>query len=165
MVESIVFYAAGFLTVLCIVLMILQPNPVASAVCLVVSFFSLAVVYISLSAHFVAALQILVYAGAIMVLFVFVIMLLNLQDDEIVRDKLSMRNVIVFFLGLGLFGLLAYFIWRIPPVSLAPVAQNFGTATEVSRLMLGNYVVPFEVLGLLLLVGLVGAVMLGRRAD
>ena len=165
MIESIVFYAAGFLTVLCIVLMILQTNPVASAICLVASFFCLAVVYVTLSAHFVAALQILVYAGAIMVLFIFVIMLLNLQDDEIVRDKLSVRNVVVFFVGLGLFALFVSFVWHLPAVGFKPVVQNFGEATEVSRLMLTEYVVPFEVLGILLLAGLVGAVMLGRRED
>lgn len=150
---------------LCAVMMILQRNPVASAVCLVASFFSLAIVYVSLSAHFVAALQIFVYAGAIMVLFIFVIMLLNLQEDEIVHDKINTRNVIVFFLGLGFFGLLAWFISRIPPVNLTPAPENFGTAGKVSQLMFTSYVVPFEVLGLLLLVGLVGAVMLGRRED
>lgn len=163
MAESIVFYIAGFLTVFFIVLMILQPNPVASAVCLVASFFTLAILYVALQAHFVAALQILVYAGAIMVLFVFVIMLLNLKTDELVYDKLSMRNVVVFFLGMGFFGVLSFLILSDPLVAFISAGKGFGTVAEVSRLMLTQYALPFEILGLLLLVGLVGAVVLGRR--
>lgn len=170
MVESTVFYIAGGLTVLFILLMIIQPSPVASAICLVASFFTLAIVYITLSAHFVAALQILIYAGAIMVLFVFVIMLLNLKDDELVQDRFSVRNVVVFFLGvgllgIGLFGFLSWVILEVPQVALMPLAPDFGEVREVSKLMLSDYAVPFEVLSLLLLVGLIGAVVLGRRVD
>src|SRR5687768_8663482 len=126
--EPLVFYIAAFITVFAVVMMIFQSNPVASAIYLVLSFFSLAGIYVTLSAHFVAALQILVYAGAIMVLFIFVIMLLNLKDDELVYDRLNLKRVLVALLGLGLFGFMANLIFKIPSVEFAALPENFGTA-------------------------------------
>lgn len=164
--ESLIFYIAAFLTVFFIVLMIFQKNPVASAIFLVGSFFSLAVIYILLQAHFVAVLQILVYAGAIMVLFIFVIMLLNLRQDELVADAMSIRNVILIFLGLGLFAFFAYFFMQIPhseSTKFTEVGPDFGNALGIAKLMFKEYVVAFEIMGLLLLVGLIGAVTLGRK--
>jgi NADH-quinone oxidoreductase subunit J len=163
--NPIVFHIAAFVTVFATVLMILQENPVTSAVLLVASFFSLAVIYVGLDAHFVAALQILVYAGAIMVLFIFVIMLLNLREDELVRDKPNAKRLIVALIGAGLFAFLARFIFKIPSVEFAALPERFGTVHEVAKVMLTDYVVPFELLGLLLLVGLVGAIVLGKKEE
>lgn len=166
MTESLAFYIAAFITVFAVVCMIFQSNPVASAIYLVLSFFSLAGIYVMLGAHFVAALQILVYAGAIMVLFIFVIMLLNLGKDELLFDRIDTRRVFVSLIGLVLFGFFTYFIFKIPSgAGFAEVSKTFGSANEVAKLMLGDYVVPFEIMGILLLVGLVGAVLMGRREE
>lgn len=161
--EPIVFYIAGTLTLLFIILMIFQKNPVASAISLVASFFSLAVLYISLEAHFVATLQILVYAGAIMVLFIFVIMLLNLKTEELTHERFNLQRAAVVLFGLSFFGFLAYYFSKIPLVSFEAVESGFGTAKEIGKLMFSEYVVAFEVIGLLLLVGIVGAILLGKK--
>lgn len=159
------FYILSFLTVFFVLLMILQKNPVGSALSLVLSFFSLAGLYVLLEAHFVAAVQILVYAGAIMVLFIFVIMLLNLKDDELVSDKLNFKRVTVFFIGMALFVFLALRFAKIPAGAFTELSSDFGTAKAVAKLMFTTYVVPFEVIGVLLLVGIVGAIVLGSRED
>lgn len=161
--EPIVFYTAGTLTLLFIILMIFQNNPIASAVSLVASFFALAVLYVSLDAHFVATLQILVYAGAIMVLFIFVIMLLNLKPEELSHDRFNIQSAAVVFFGLSFFGFLAYFFSKIPLVSFEMIESGFGTAKEIGKLMFSDYVIAFEVIGLLLLVGIVGAILLGKK--
>lgn len=145
-----------------VVLMIFQKNPLSSALCLVVSLFTLAVLYVVLSAHFVAVLQILVYAGAIMVLFIFVIMLLNLKRDELTTEHLDWPRLTVAVIGLGLFAFLAFKFVNIPTVDFPKTGPEFGTAKAVGRLMFSEYVVFFEIIGILLLIGIVGAVLLGR---
>jgi NADH-quinone oxidoreductase subunit J len=159
------FYILSFLTVFFVLLMILQKNPVGSALSLVLSFFSLAGLYVLLEAHFVAAVQILVYAGAIMVLFIFVIMLLNLKNDELVHDKLNFKRMTVFLIGMALFVFLALRFAKIPAGAFTELSPDFGTAKAVAKLMFTTYVVPFEVIGVLLLVGIVGAIVLGGRED
>ncbi len=164
-IMEITFYISGALTILFVVAMLLQNNPVSSAICLVLSFFSLAAVYVSLDAHFIAALQILVYAGAIMVLFVFVIMLLNLKPTELVFDRVRPKSLGVGILSLAFLVMMIRLIRKIPQVSelqFTNVNAAFGTAKAVGALMLNDYVVAFEVMGVLLTVGLIGAVMLGR---
>lgn len=164
--NPIFFYIAAFITVFAVVCMIFQSNPVASAIYLVASFFSLAGIYVMLGAHFVAALQILVYAGAIMVLFIFVIMLLNLGADELDFDRIDVRRLVAGLVGFVLFGFFTYFIFKIPAgAGFAKVSESFGSVNEVAKLMLGDYIVPFEIMGVLLLVGLVGAVLMGRREE
>jgi NADH-quinone oxidoreductase subunit J len=163
--EEFFFYLFASVTVGLILLMIVQDSPVASAMCLVGAFFGLAGLYVLLSAPFVAVMQILVYAGAIMVLFIFVIMLLNLKEHELVYDRMNLKRVVVLFIGLGLFAFLTKLFLRIPKVEFAAVEESFGTVKEVGRTMFVNYLIPFELIGILLLVGLVGAVLLGRREE
>lgn len=163
--EPIFFYIFAALSVGLVVLMILQDNPVTSAICLVGAFLGLAGLYVLLSAHFIAVMQLLVYAGAIMVLFIFVIMLLNLKENELVYDRINFKRILVLAIGMGLFGFMSYFFVKIPDAPFADVSAEFGTVKEVGRVMFLRYLVPFEIVGILLLVGLVGAVMLGRRED
>lgn len=106
--ESIFFYGFSLITVVTVILMIVQRNPVSSALCLVASFFSLAALYVLLQAHFVATLQILVYAGAIMVLFIFVIMLLNLREDELSVDRFTISRLSVIFFAILTAGVLGF---------------------------------------------------------
>lgn len=167
--QPIAFYILASITTTMVVLLIVQKNPLSSAVCLVTSFFSLAGIYILLDAHFVATMQILVYAGAIMVLFIFVIMLLNLKEHELTEDKFNLKRAFVLLLGLGLFGFLSWQFLKIPQDSTKPafpaLTPEFGTVKEVGKLLFGNYVVAFEIIGVLLLVGMVGAILLGRREE
>ncbi len=163
---TIAFYIAAGLTIFFVIAMIFQKNPVTSAVFLVLSFFSLAGIYVTLDAHFIAALQILVYAGAVMVLFVFVIMLLNLKPHELDFDRIGFKALPAFLVSGVFLALLIYLIGKIPhgpEVQFAAASAEFGTAKAVGKLMLTDYVLPFEVMGVLLTVGLIGAVLLGRR--
>lgn len=162
--DPIFFYTFGGLTVLATLLMILQKNPIASAVALVMSFFGLAAIYVTLDAHFVATLQILVYAGAIMVLFIFVIMLLNLKKEEMGQDNFSISKVIVLLLGLAFFSLLGCQFLKLPKnLQFAQISDSFGGAGEIGKLLFSEYIIPFEVIGLLLLVGVIGAILLAQR--
>jgi NADH-quinone oxidoreductase subunit J len=158
-----VFYIASFFIVITVMLMIFQRNPVISALYLVASFFGLAVLYVLLDAHFVAALQILVYAGAVMVLFVFVIMLLNLKPEDMMEEPFSLKNLILMLVVIAASTFVGYAVFTLPPVSLPPLSDGFGSPDQVSLLMLSDYIVPFEILGFVLLVGLLGAVVLGRE--
>lgn len=163
--EPYFFYIFSSFTVLMVVLMILQKNPISSALCLIASFFGLAALYAMLDAHFVAVLQILVYAGAIMVLFIFVIMLLNLKKEDLTFERVQAPQILGVLLGGGLLTFMVFKITSIPTVKFVKASNGFGTAESVGKLMFSEYAVPFEVIGLLLLVGIVGAVLLGRKEE
>ena len=142
---------------------VVNRSPIRSALSLVVTLFLLAVTFVSLDAHLVAMLQIIVYAGAIMVLFLFVIMLLNLQEDRPVMVRPGVRSVAavvatVFFLGAVHF--LAH------PLGAAPAAvvpAGFGTIEQVAEQLFTRSLLAFEVTSILLLVAIVGAVVLAKR--
>jgi NADH-quinone oxidoreductase subunit J len=148
--------------------MISGRNPVASLLFLVLSFFSLAALYVLLGAHFIAATQVIVYAGAIMVLFLFVIMLLNLGHDYH-ADVRRGAWIVVGFVCTGLMG------WALSRTLQGPgVAENAAPAIEASVRELGavgaiaqplfrDFLVPFELTSILLLVAIIGAVLLAKR--
>ncbi len=152
-------------------LVVLKRNPVASALSLIMVFFSFAGIYALLGAHLVAAMQILVYAGAIMVLFVFVIMLLHADTPSLDMDRASwpMKVAVAAFVGM----LLAVFIWsfRNAPVpenlgrahSLEAIAASGGNTRVLSELMFSEYLLPFELTSVLLLAAIVGAVAIAKR--
>jgi NADH-quinone oxidoreductase subunit J len=152
-------------------MVVIQRNPVVSALYLVMSFASLAGMYVLLGAPFLAAVQIVVYAGAIMVLFVFVIMLLNLRHD--IDDGLhhTARRVLGWGFGIALAAIFYAMLRR--PWALgaaggdtpASVAQT-GNTQAIGLRLYTDYLFPFEVTSLVLLVGIIGAVVLAkRRAD
>ncbi len=158
-------------------LVILPPlarNPLYSALALVASFVFLAGIYILLLAHFVAVLQILVYAGAIMVLFVFVIMLLNLQPHELAPARVTPARVLGAVAAAFVVTRLALVVAAplpTPPADLAgPVATtitgapvDYGTVKHVGHALFTQFLVPFELLSLVLLVAILGAVVLASR--
>ncbi|MCS7301988.1 MAG: NADH-quinone oxidoreductase subunit J [Bacteroidota bacterium] len=144
---------------------ITRRNPVAAAVNLIAHFFMLAGLYLTLEAQFLAVLQILVYAGAIMVLVVFVIMLLNLGDEERLREQFTVRKVLgvviaaILLLQLGV-------LFNARPTgaqALSPRAAALGTAESVGQALFTQYLFPFEAISLLLLTALVGAIILAKR--
>lgn len=170
--EQIVFYLLGGGAVLSAAAMLLPPmgkNPIHSAIALIVSLFFVAGLYALLSAHMLSALQIIVYAGAVMVLFTFVIMLLNLGPDEIQEIQLTPPRVAGGLLALFLFGKLVTAIQVATAGTQAvdlsdPLYAKFGSVPEVGRMLYTTFLVPFELVSVLLLVAAVGAVVLAKRS-
>src|ERR671917_2251165 len=183
MTEVVFYIFAGF-AVLSAALCILQKNPLSAALWLVSTMFALAAIYVLLNAQFIAAIQVLVYAGAIMVLFLFVIMLLNLghaESDIRGPSTVAATLVIVGLLAIELFALLRY-----TPRQLANELSQWPTFTDpatvfvagqitlqesASRGVVGalaapmfqTYLIPFEITSVLLLAAIVGAVVLAKR--
>ena len=147
-----VFFAVAAMTVLAAAGVVINRNPVHSALSLVVTLFLLAVVYAFLGAHLVAALQIIVYAGAVMVLFLFVIMLLNLQADPHEVSRPGARFLATLLVA-SLAATVGHFVWQ------------FGTTAGLARVLFSDYLVAFELTSVLLLVAVVGAVTLARREE
>ena len=165
MTESVLFYLFGLVAILSGLSVVLQRNAIASAVSLVVCFFALAAEYVLLQAHFVAVIQILVYAGAIMVLFIFVIMLLNIREEGLAPIPALTRRVGFGLAAAGLLGVGALAaLDGLVHATAAPLAGDYGTIAAIGRaLFSGPYLLPFEAVSLLLTVGMVGAVVLAKR--
>ncbi len=150
--------------------MIASRNPVASLLFLVLTFFSLAGIYVLLDAQFIAAVQIIVYAGAIMVLFLFVIMLLNLGHD-FQADVRRGAWIVAGFLGAGVIGYLLSRSFTVPGVLgdmgggvlVDESVRRLGAVGAVALPLYRDFVVPFEVTSILLLVAAIGAVLLAKR--
>ncbi len=160
---SVIFFLLAGLAIACAVSMVYHKNPIYSAVSLVGVLVSLACIYITLAAPFIAAVQILVYAGAIMVLVIFVIMLLNLDED---KPLLRLKNLYVIGGVLGVI-LLAQTFFIFYAVSKTPekainVNETAGKTMSIGTAMYTEYLLPVEIVGIMLLMALVGAVFLAR---
>ncbi len=165
---SLTFIFFAILAILAIasgIVTITNRNPVGSAIALIFHFFMLAGLYLTLQAQFVAVLQVLVYAGAIMVLVIFVIMLLNLQDEEKLKDKYNFRMLLgVVFAGFFIILLGRIFLVKADMTThLSAQSVKIGTAQSIGEVLYGNYLFPFEAVSILLLTAIVGAVMLAKR--
>lgn len=139
-------------------------NAVRSALCLVINFFLLAFLYFTLNAEILGITQVVVYTGAIMVLFLFVIMLLNLTKPHLLVEKTDLKIVGGLGFGLALFALIASTIF-LPLQSVVQVSahDSYGSPQSVGRALFTQYVWPFEVASVLLLVGIVGSILLAKR--
>ena len=168
--EVIAFYAFAAIAVLASLLVVGQGNPMHSVMLLIVSFGALAGLYVLLDAPFTAVTQIIVYAGAIMVLFLFVIMLLNLGRPGPMDVKGPVGVGTAFLLG----GVLLFQLWvlrqaalpasiQLPPGSVARLQQEQGFVAAIAQPLFDTYLIPFEITSLLLLAALVGAVVLAKR--
>ncbi len=162
--EIAIFFVFAGLAVGCAVNLVLQRHPISGAVSLIGVMCSLAVLYLQLGAEFIAAAQVIVYAGAIMVLFVFVIMLLNAEAEQGRRVSYAARYI--GLPALAVFAALAGLLVR----ALAPagVMVRFGefvggTARNVGRLLFRRYLLPFELTSALILIAILGAIVLGRK--
>jgi NADH-quinone oxidoreductase subunit J len=164
--ELIVFIVLAPLAVVTALGMVLSRNAVYSALLLVVNFFCLAGFYVLLEAQFVAAVQVIVYAGAIMVLFLFVVMLLGVESRESVQETIRGQRSAAVLLTLGLLvaivGALLAGVFDAAPASLA-AANRGGNVEAVGRLLFTRYTFAFETAGILLVVAAVGALVLGKR--
>lgn len=161
--EALFFYIFAVLAVAGGVMMVSFRNPLSGAFSLVLSLVSLAGLFAMLQAEFVFILQILVYAGAIMVLVIFTIMLLNLKKEELHEAPVGKIRMLLMLVACaaGAFGVMQVFSKL--PVGSVPVDESFGSIEAVGRMMLGNYLYPFEVISLVLLVAVVGVVLLAKK--
>jgi NADH-quinone oxidoreductase subunit J len=163
-VSEIAFYALAIPTVLAASGVLFFRNPVHCALSLVAALFLIAVGYVALGAHLIAALQIIVYAGAVMVLFLFVIMLLNLQPDpQESAHPLLKLGAAVGSASVAVILSVVVLRWSASAPPPATLPEEFGTTRVVARNLFNEHVVAFEVTSLLLLVAVVGAVVLARR--
>ena len=162
--DVILFLAFAAIAVVCAINVVVQTHPISSALSLVGVMGSLAVLYLLLGAEFIAMAQLIVYAGAVMVLFVFVIMLLNAGAESKRGRSLAVQLVGVpgFLL---LLGLLSYAIVRLSPHATIVRFGGFtgGTAKDIGEALFTRYLLPFEVTSILILVAIIGAIVLARK--
>src|SRR4051794_23178171 len=160
---ALFFLFAGF-AIMCAISMVYHKNPLYSAVSLVGVFIALSCIYVMLAAPFIAAVQILIYAGAIMVLVVFVIMLLNLEDEDR-PNRLKFLYAIGGGLGVVLLAQTLFVFYAVMRSPQAPSDQTMtaGKTLSIGQAMYTEYLLPVEIVGVLLMMAVVGAVMLARR--
>ncbi len=162
MIETVLFWIFAVLAVLGGAGVVLSRSPLNGAMSLVGAFFALAGLYLLLSAQLLAALQVLVYAGAIMVLFLFVIMLLNVGADEVRQERIGpIRGGVATLTSLAALALVGREFLRIRfPFARPP--SDFGTVAAVGRVLFSDFTLPFEATSLLLLAGILGAVVVAK---
>jgi NADH-quinone oxidoreductase subunit J len=181
--QFILFFLFAAAALLSAIMMILHRNPVYSAIFLIVTLFALAGFYVLLNAPFVASVHIIVYAGAIMVLFLFVIMLLNLKRDpsreraKVARRAFATLLIIILLAEIGILIGAPFFAGTMESeagqmaggavVGLANGSSTDSTVTgntaNIGRELFTTYLLPFEIASVLLLVGMIGAVILAKR--
>ena len=165
MVANTVFFIIfSVVAVISSLVMITRKHPLSAALSLVVTFISLAGLYALLSAKLVFIIQILVYAGAIMTLVIFSIMLLNVQVEDLPPEKNLNRNVITSLIfTIPVVIIITRAIGLLSGGEFVPVDEDFGTVSNVGMFLFKNYAFPFEIVSVLLLIGLLGVVVLAKR--
>lgn len=160
----ILFIIFAAFAVICGINLVLQTHPISSALSLIGVMASLAVLYFLLGAEFIAAAQLVVYAGAIMVLFVFVIMLLNAGSEAPSKRPWSARVTGVPLIAIFI-GLITFIIQALLPKNKSVVFGGFthGTAAYIGQALFTDYLLPFEVTSVLILIALIGAIVLARK--
>jgi NADH-quinone oxidoreductase subunit J len=143
--------------------MITRTKPVHSAIAFLGTLVSLAGLFLLLSAQFVAILQIIIYAGAILVLFLFVIMLLHAHSGEGLVEKIPFQRPVAFLLSLALLVGIGVLFWQLGLGEAPQPAAGMGTVEEVGKTLFDRFLLPFEVASVLLLAGILGAVVLSRK--
>ena len=162
--DHLFFFLFGFIAVVCAINVVLQKHPISSALSLIGVMGSIAVLYLQLGAPFIAMAQIIVYAGAVIVLFVFVIMLLN-AGAEIRKGRSLLAQVLGIPMLFTFLGLMAFFTRNMFPGAPDVHFGGFrhGTALDVGRALFTQYLLPFEVVSVLILIAIVGAVVLAQK--
>ena len=160
----IIFYFLAAITLATAFLTIYSKNPIHSAIYLVICFFSIAGHYLLFNAQFLALVHIIVYSGAIMVLFLFTIMLMNLnKEDEVHKPRITRLGAVVVFCIASLV-LLTIFINSKPIVGdYDNTGQDFQSIKVLGKVLLNEYMVPFEFASILLLVAMIGTVLLSKK--
>lgn len=161
--EQILFFLISSIALLSAVYFVVAKNPLYAILSLVITFFSIAGLYILLNAQFLGIVQIIVYAGAIMVLFLYILMMLNLNKKDESRKNPVGKFVGVLSAGMLFIGMLgAYKGISVNAVS-TEVSGSVGLTKNLGRLLFNEYVLPFELASILIFAGIVGAVLIGKR--
>ena len=175
---DILFYILSAFTLIAALLMVMSPNAVNGAMCMIAAFVGTAALFILLEAYFLAILQVLVYAGAVMVLFLFIIMLLNVEEIEQSKRK-SMRSNLLAVLSFIIVSVLMISVFSgdyLPEPELLPVAANpdgslvskipFTTSSKsFGYSLFSKYMLPFQVTGFLLLSGMIGVIVISKKSS
>ncbi len=164
--ENILTIIFSALAVATAIIMITRRNPVKSVLFLVANFFSVSAIYLLLRAQFIAIIQVVVYAGAIMVLFLFVIMLLNLTDESKLTENVTYKKMAAVLLAILLFSIFAIttyfgFLGKFPAINQS--AEQLGTVEEIGKVLYTTYSFPFELVSFILLTAIVGAIVLAKK--
>ena len=155
------FYFLSFLAVLFAILVVLSKNPIHSVLYLILAFFCIAGHYVLMNAQFLAAVHVIVYAGAIMVLFLFVIMQMNLNQETEPHKSNALKISATICSGL----MLVVLVGTLRQAEITKVTftdSNIGSVESLGKIMFGEFLVPFEVTSLLLLAAMVGSVMISK---
>ncbi|MDP4200068.1 MAG: NADH-quinone oxidoreductase subunit J [Bacteroidota bacterium] len=165
MLSAVAFYVLSAGAIICALLTITRKSAVVSALMLVLTFCFLAAIYLTLSAQFLAVVQVAVYAGAIMVLVLFVIMLLNLESEEIQLGR-NWKGMVSILAALGVLAQILGMIFltgdRLPK-TISPNAAMLGTTEAIGRTLYTGYSFPFEMASLILISAAVGAIILAKK--
>ena len=162
--DVILFLIFALIAVVCAINVVVQTHPISSAISLIGVMGSLAILYLLLGAEFIAAAQVIVYAGAVMVLFVFVIMLLN-AGVEVKHGRSFMVQLLGVPLLIAFLGLVSWVVERLYPQGTGVHFGGFkgGSAQAIGRALFTSYLLPFEITSILVLIAIVGAIVLGRK--
>jgi len=162
---ALLFILFGAMAVGCALAVVAQRNPLYSAISLIGVFISLACLYVMLAAPFIAAVQVVVYAGAIMVLVVFVIMLLNVEEEEHRRTRLKFLVPAAVALAGVLIAEVAFILVSVEEARVMPSSSvsDVGLTSSIGAALFTKYLLPFEITSILLLMAIVGAMTLARR--
>ncbi len=158
------FYFLSFVAVLSALMVVFSKNPVHSVLYLIITFFAIAGHYVLLNAQFLAAVHVIVYAGAIMVLFLYVIMLLNLNHESDTHKSTVMKLAGTISAGLLLVVLVGS-IRGSEQMMVQPQQVEVGSVKDMGRILFKEFLLPFEISSVLLLVAMIGAVMLGKNEE
>ena len=164
-IEFFAFMVLGILALASAILTITAHHPIVSAMSLVFHFFMLSGIYLTLSAQFIAVMQVLVYAGAIMVLVVFVLMLLNMGKNDRPNQAMNFRKIIGWFLGLAFAVQIIVLVTNgnLANSVLPQSATEIGKAQSIGEELFKNYIYPLQAVALLLFSAIVGAIVLAKR--
>ena len=165
--ETIFFYLFGAIALLAAINVLVQKKIIYSAISLIICLCAVALLYLALNAPFIAAIQVIVYAGAIMVLFLFVIMLLDPFSASILRDKKKYLGYLAVLLGIALLVLLVPLLKSYnpaqTPVNLDLAGSDTSSVNYLGQVLYSKYLLPFEVTSILILVAIMGVVVLAKK--
>jgi NADH-quinone oxidoreductase subunit J len=161
--ELIAFFVLALLLIASAIVVITNRNPVSAAVALAFNLVAIAGLYMVLDAQFIGLLQVIVYAGAIMVLILFVIMLLNLREEAKAHPAGTFQRVLAPLTSLAFAIVIGRAVWLSAPSSFPEKTEGFGTAASIGKELFTRFYYPFEAISLLLVVAMIGAVLLAKR--
>ncbi len=162
--EQVLFFVVAAIAIASAVYFVFAKNPMYSILSLIVTMFSIAGMYVLLNAQFLGIVQIIVYAGAIMVLFLYILMMLNLNKADESKKLNTLKFIGVFSAGILLVGMLGAFRGLKQNIYAADgIDHSVGLTKNLGKLLFNEYVLPFELASILILAGIVGAVLIGKK--